>query len=899
MSLRKRPDHISELVFLALALSIMIAGYAVIQSGITGRIIVSPAGSAPFVSLAAPADMYNSTGTDVSLICDVTSANLSRVEVYTDVSGVWSPDLVEDIGGSSFQAVLNLSGLEDGFYSWNCFAYDISNYSSSAPQNRSFRIDSTPPAYSGSIIDASNPVVYSPDVNYTFSINWSDAGSGMDDVWIVWDNVNHTLNSSGNTYTFTAGPLAAGVYNYSWSAADGFGNTNSTDVRNFTVLKSESSIDLAVDGLVDIFLLEHHSFVNITASLVEGESAFSLYLDGVLLGTASSDLNTLLQVNGTGLHETTAVYPGTENYSVSSASVFFFTVGGNSSAVRLLAPPDTFNTSSPSLELSCDTEGNVSNITLYTNASVSWLPAASAMVNISSAVLGHNMTGLDDGLYAWTCLGFEGASASYTAPQPISFTVDRTPPTWDQPLPNLTINYSDTVIYDVSASDLHGISGYSVNDSRFAIDASGVITTAAALEIGTYSIRLGVNDTLGNLLSDVLFLAVVDMVSPSVDPRSPRDHYSIDEDGVDITCSASDRDLSRIVLYTNMSGNWQQYDSVDVNGSTASVEFSLSGLAGSSFVWACSAFDSSGNSVASENKTLYVEDEYTAPSGSGSGGGGGSTTGPCSTVSCPDTCEKSQMKYDGSCTAIHGKGVCYYSSRICMHGCSDGACLPDSCEDVKCTPRVAQCSDGSTARCTPSCSDGICRSCRPACPSGDSGSDKTAMDSLSSGTELGGEGARPGDAAAQVEARCGDGTCSSGETQNSCPSDCTVESADALLSNAISFFTWIVVLMVIVTASSFYVSVRRNQTEDVLQVGEHSKSDAVELDRLIINKLSMGIPPLEIKKAVVDMGWPSNLVDYYIGNVPLQPKPKKAGKLRSKDGKVSVSGKVVKIKESK
>lgn len=98
-----------------------------------------------------------------------------------------------------------------------------------------------------------------------------------------------------------------------------------------------------------------------------------------------------------------------------------------------------------------------------------------------------------------------------------------------------------------------------------------------------------------------------------------------------------------------------------------------------------------------------------------------------------------------------------FSSHVLAQSCGDGTCddgedssscpddcgTPDPCDGVTCESSSTTCEDGFVATCSNSCSGGTCSECTPDC----SGHDVPATS-------------------------CGDGTCDSEESQDSCPSDC-------------------------------------------------------------------------------------------------------------------------------
>ncbi|MFW9849807.1 MAG: hypothetical protein ACFFF4_11745, partial [Candidatus Thorarchaeota archaeon] len=87
--------------------------------------------------------------------------------------------------------------------------------------------------------------------------------------------------------------------------------------------------------------------------------------------------------------------------------------------------------------------------------------------------------------------------------------VDTTPPKWTVSITNQLLEYGEDLEYQLTASDLSGISSWSVNDTtNFAIDNLGLITNQAFLEAGQYGLEITVRDPFGNELSAVMIVFV-------------------------------------------------------------------------------------------------------------------------------------------------------------------------------------------------------------------------------------------------------------------------------------------------------------------------------------------------------------------------------------------------------
>jgi hypothetical protein len=82
-------------------------------------------------------------------------------------------------------------------------------------------------------------------------------------------------------------------------------------------------------------------------------------------------------------------------------------------------------------------------------------------------------------------------------------TIDKVPPYWTTGSPgDVTIQVGEPLSYKLNATDTSGIDSFWVNDTtHFTVDNQGVLTNNTSLEIGTYGLRVSVNDTNGYTLS--------------------------------------------------------------------------------------------------------------------------------------------------------------------------------------------------------------------------------------------------------------------------------------------------------------------------------------------------------------------------------------------------------------
>lgn len=93
---------------------------------------------------------------------------------------------------------------------------------------------------------------------------------------------------------------------------------------------------------------------------------------------------------------------------------------------------------------------------------------------------------------------------------------------------NVTEQLGVPLSRDFDAYDLSGITGWSVNDTRFSIDASGIFTNATALSVELYSVIIYVFDPYSNSVSETISVNISDVpdtTPPWFDPV-PIDQHS-------------------------------------------------------------------------------------------------------------------------------------------------------------------------------------------------------------------------------------------------------------------------------------------------------------------------------------------------------------------------------------
>ncbi|MFC1774770.1 Ig-like domain-containing protein, partial [Nanoarchaeota archaeon] len=166
------------------------------------------------------------------------------------------------------------------------------------------------------------PIVYDPNQTLTFGVVVND-NDGIDTVdfelnGIVVNDTNVT--SVGNdTYEINLTDLSAGYYTYKWNIKDKAGNTNSSDVMNFTIEKANATMNLTLDGADSVVALAGDNVtVEINGSITTpANKTIRVLVNGVEIANGTGSLSTNYTFEGQGTtHNLTLQYAGDENYSL-------------------------------------------------------------------------------------------------------------------------------------------------------------------------------------------------------------------------------------------------------------------------------------------------------------------------------------------------------------------------------------------------------------------------------------------------------------------------------------------------------------------------------------------------------------------------------------------------------
>lgn len=175
-------------------------------------------------------------------------------------------------------------------------------------------------------------------------------------------------------------------------------------------------------------------------------------------------------------------------------------------------------------------------------------------------------------------------------------------------LANQTINDTDALGYDIDATDVSGISCFTVNDTtNFAINCSGYLRNATRLNVGFYWINITVNDTVNNRNSGVIYVNV-----SAADNQAPLLSYGVGTE--------NDNEISSGSIYVNVSASdvnenkvvFSLYNSSGVvNSSVLSIgtrTINFTGLSAGTYRYNVTVNDTYGNSNSTATRTIVLVD---------------------------------------------------------------------------------------------------------------------------------------------------------------------------------------------------------------------------------------------------------------------------------------------------
>jgi hypothetical protein len=506
-----------------------------------------------------------------------------------------------------------------GDYNYGCNNTATQNYTATTA-SQLLRITALDVANCSLSFNLASPQAYAPSLQ----INASCSCDGNGTVNLFRDGTNVNATENNKLIALAAKPAGYGyVCNASQTATFEYAENIST----FVISRAGSEVNLTLDGFDSNRTIERKSSATANATLLTPASgAIELYLNGLLINSGANSLQNTTTWNTLSIHNYTAKYPITENYS-SSYETHWLTVQDTT-------PPATvtgLNETSYNLSWIYWSWTNPVGEDDFNHTEV-WLNGT-WLANVSSAFNYYNATGLQRGsgyqLQTRTADSYGNRNATWVndsaATQTNSLPViaisltPTSPKTNDDILCNATshtdadgdsINYTfiwrnNSVIYATSAQ-----SATAYNTLSSSVTAKGNKWNCTAIPYDGYANGTAVtaNVTIQNSAPE--FSGTIPSQSWTANTNKTLDisSYFSDDDGDDLNYSYSVSTASIVVTIDNSTGI-----------ATLSPAASWTGSATVTFA----AFDAEGASVSSNSVSLVVT---SSGSGGGSGGGGGGSS---------------------------------------------------------------------------------------------------------------------------------------------------------------------------------------------------------------------------------------------------------------------------------
>lgn len=272
------------------------------------------------------------------LYLNITNSNASIVLVWGENSTTYNNlDLIVGNGTNNFTAGADKNDTVEHIFlrnvnngTWNIY---VNGTGVSGTQkyfiSSDARIfsDAYPPQWSANSTAPNSPANYSKNGNYSFNITWTD-DVAVDEVVFEWNFTsnysykNGNLSVYGSVFTANKTDLAVANYSFRWFANDTSGKWNSTNIWNYSVVRTAPNITVLLNSSSGNFTIASGDFVNITA--YGGEGNISLYRNGSLVNNSLPPIYNITNYTGTAgtIFNITAFYNQTQNFTSQTATGF-------------------------------------------------------------------------------------------------------------------------------------------------------------------------------------------------------------------------------------------------------------------------------------------------------------------------------------------------------------------------------------------------------------------------------------------------------------------------------------------------------------------------------------------------------------------------------------------------
>jgi hypothetical protein len=203
---------------------------------------------------------------NVTFICNATdNMNATNISLYHNISQIFGINQTVNTSGTAVQAQFNVTNIADGNYTWNCLAYDSSNYTDFAG-NRTITVDTIAPNIT--LITPENESEWNTSSTVTFTYNVTDALSPITNCSLYVNESymqdNDSISSTQNTFQ-----QQLGDGNYTWFVycLDQSGNSQNSSTYNLSVLVPYGSLNVSWITPIANINVNHNEFFLMTVNV--------------------------------------------------------------------------------------------------------------------------------------------------------------------------------------------------------------------------------------------------------------------------------------------------------------------------------------------------------------------------------------------------------------------------------------------------------------------------------------------------------------------------------------------------------------------------------------------------------------------------------------------------------
>ena len=348
-----------------------------------------------------------------------------------------------------------------GAYNFSLQRTDTSNYSINFNQSQFRIVDNAPPYFT--TIPQNVSLFYGNGSLLVQFIATDETGFGYYKI----NDTRFSINQTG--FLSNATPMAVGNYEINVTINDTSNNINWT--RYKVQINKSTYFDCGVYFNTSSPIIYPDNFIVYTNC----SSAYNLYRNGTIIANGTT-IN-----SGAGYYNLTVQRTDTANYT-NTVNTQFFTINKNPENCQVL-----FNETSP---------------LNYPRTFLVWANCTSPSVLSRNGTIISNNTeqALAVGAYNFSMFRTDVQNYSLTFNQSQFRIADLTNPIFTAIPDNASLFYgNESLSVDFDATDESTFGYYKINDTRFSITQTGILTNATPMAVGNYEINVSINDTYNNI----------------------------------------------------------------------------------------------------------------------------------------------------------------------------------------------------------------------------------------------------------------------------------------------------------------------------------------------------------------------------------------------------------------